>query len=334
MALCLLALSITGHGFKVRSAVSVQTMKRSREGQLFAYRLLDEGNLCGEAPIWDAQLQTFYWTDITLRRFYSYDWNSYTLKTILDGFEVSGCAIDESGALIFVNHAGVWSWDKVKEPKLIVDQHATEKLQLNDCIADPQGRLLTGSTFYSPASEYPLGKLYSVETGGTVRILDDGFQLANGLAFSGDGCTLYVTDSIARIIYAYDYDAKTGQAQNRRVFVNIDRSSGLPDGLTVDVDDFVWSAEWYGSCIKRYDPDGTLERRIDIPAKQCSSLTFGGPTLKDIFVTSAAKSEPMPEMPPGYDSETGYFGGALFCVEGDIQGCVEHRTKLNTNSRG
>jgi D-xylonolactonase len=90
----------------------------------------------------------------------------------------------------------------------------------------------------------------------------------------------------------------------------------------------VWSAEWYGSCISRYDPDGKLERRIPVPAKQSSSLTFGGPDLRDIFVTSAAKSEAMPVMPPGYDAVNGYFGGALYRLNVGIQGQLEHRTKL------
>ena len=56
----------------------------------------------------------------------------------------------------------------------------------------------------------------------------------------------------------------------------------------MDAEGFIWSAEWYGGCVCRYDPDGTLERRIAVPAKQTSSLAFGGPDLRDIFITSAA----------------------------------------------
>ena len=300
-------------------------------GQLLVQTLIDDGNVCGEAPLWDPQFQRLYWTDIAGCKLYSYDWANSRREVILDGFEVSGCALDASGALIFVNQSGVWVWDKLKRPTLIVKRCAGETLQLNDCIADPKGRLLTGSSFYSPTAKYPLGKLYSVDIDGSVQILDEGYHLANGLAFSGDGCILYATDSIARVIYAYVYDPQNGQATDRRTLVKVDEISGLPDGLTVDGNDFLWSAEWYGGCVKRYDPDGALERRIDVPAKQCSSLTFGGPTLREIFITSAAKSEPMPEMPPGYDPESGYFGGALFHLNLGIQGRAEHRTKLNIN---
>jgi len=138
-----------------------------------------------------------------------------------------------------------------------------------------------------------------------------------------DAKTLYFTDSAARIIYSYDYYEKSGSARIRLVFVKVPATSGLPDGLTVDAEDFVWSAEWYGSRVVRYDPDGKVERSIETPAKQTSSLAFGGPDLTDIFITSAAKSEPMPIMPPGYDPNTGNFGGALYHVNLGIRGKAE-----------
>ena len=290
--------------------------------------LVDDGNLCGEAPLWDASQQMLYWTDCIGRKFYAYDWKSQKKEVLLDNFEVNGCALDQSGGFTFTNNSGVWFWNKKGKPVSVASTVGNVKLQLNDCIADPEGRLLAGSCFYDPSAEYPLGKLFCIQPNAEVRILDEGFHLANGLGFSRDGRTLYFTDSVARLIYAYAYDSTTGQVRDRRVFVRVDGSSGLPDGLTVDAEGFVWSAEWYGNCITRYDPEGKLERRIPIPAKQTSSLTFGGPDLRDIFVTSAAKSEPMPVMPPGYDSENGYFGGALFHLNADVQGRLEYRTKL------
>ncbi len=290
--------------------------------------VIDDGNLCGESPLWDATRRKLYWTDCAGCKFYSYDWKSKQIEILLENFEVNGCALDQSGGFVFVNNSGVWSWNRRNQPELIAGALGDVKLQLNDCIADPQGRLLAGSNFYNPAAEYPLGKLFSVQPDGEIWILDEGFHLANGLGFSPDGRTLYFADSVARVIYAYAYDANSGQVQDRRVFVKVDSDGGLPDGLTVDAEGFVWSAEWYGSRISRYDVDGKLERQIPVPAKQTSSLTFGGPDLHDIFVTSAAKSEPMPVMPSGYDPDTGYFGGALFQLNAGIQGRLEYRTKF------
>jgi sugar lactone lactonase YvrE len=98
---------------------------------------------------------------------------------------------------------------------------------------------------------------------------------------------------------------------------------GIPDGLTVDAEGFVWSAEWYGSQVIRYDPDGKIERRIATPAKQTSSIMFGGADLTDVFITTAAKSDPTPVMPAGYDPNSGYLGGALYHINLGIQGRPE-----------
>jgi sugar lactone lactonase YvrE len=148
------------------------------------------------------------------------------------------------------------------------------------------------------------------------------------LGFSPDGRTLYFTDSAARCIFAYDYDIASGCVNNRHVFVRVPSTSGLPDGLTVDADGFVWSAEWYGSCIVRYDPSGKIERRIQTDAKQTSALAFGGPDLTDIFITSAGRSEALPIMPPNYDPDSGYLGGKLFHINLGIQGKAEFRTNM------
>jgi sugar lactone lactonase YvrE len=289
--------------------------------------LIDDGNPCGESPVWDAAHQTLYWTDCA-GKFFSYEWRSKTRAILFHDFVVTGCALDHGGGFSFINGSGVWYWDRHGSPAHIASECNGEKLQLNDCIADPEGRLLAGSCFYDPSAEYPLGKLFCISGDGSVQVLDEGFHLANGLGFSPDATTLYFADSVARVIYSYSYDSMTGRVRNRKALVKLSPSSGLPDGLTVDAEGFVWSVEWFGSCLCRYDPDGTLERRIDVPAKQTSSLAFGGPELRDIFVTSAARSEPMPVMPPAYDAVNGYFGGALFHMNCGIQGRLEHRTRM------
>jgi sugar lactone lactonase YvrE len=294
----------------------------------------DDDNLCGEAPLWDAANQTLYWSDCVGRKFYSYDAKTKQRSTVLGDFEVNGCALDQSGGIVFSNNSGVWLWDKTGKPVIVASEYEGTKLQLNDCIADPDGRFLAGSCFYDPSGRYPLGKLFCMQTDGKIQILDEGFHLANGLGFSLDGETLYFTDSVARLIYAYTYDRITGRASDRRIFVTLDRNAGVPDGLTVDAEGFVWSAEWYGGCISRYGPDGKLERQLRVPAKQTSSLAFGGPKLCDLFVTSAAKSEPMPVMPPGYDPDSGYFGGALFQMNLGIQGRPEYKTRLELGITG
>lgn len=290
--------------------------------------LADGGNLCGEGPIWDAATARLYWADILGQKFYCYDWKARRSALLLENFGISGFALHETGGFVIAGYSGVWLWDQAANPRRVLDRIADEYCRLNDCIADSQGRLIAGTCWYKPEGKYSLGKLVCVDQAGAGRILDEGFRLSNGLGFAPDGRTLYFTDSISRLIYRYDYDANEGSVSNRRIFVRVPPSEGLPDGLTVDAEGFVWSAQWYGKCIVRYDPDGKMERRIETPAKQTSSLAFGGPDLTDIFITSAAKSTPMPEMPPGYDPSSGFFGGPLYHVNLGIQGKPEYKARI------
>lgn len=294
--------------------------------------IADERNLCGESPIWDVEHQQLFWTDCVGLKFFRYDWSTEKHRTLKTGLEINGYALAQPTGFVVTNNSGIWRWDGKEILAKIIDHAEGSKCQMNDCIADPRGRLISGSWFYESSGDYPLGKLISVERDGSGHILDEGFHLANGLGFSPDNKTLYLADSAARTIFAYDYDLVRGTVANRRVFVKVPSTSGLPDGLTVDAEGFVWSAEWYGSCIVRYDPDGKLERRIGTPAKQTSSLAFGGPDLTDIFITSAGKSEKMPIMPPGYDPDHGYIGGALYRINLGIQGKPEFKAQIDMKS--
>jgi D-xylonolactonase len=280
----------------------------------------DDQNLCGECPVWNPSLSTLEWTDQTGQKFFRLEWPTRRHSLVKEGLAINGFRPNRRGGYVITNNDGFWLWDGADEVRLVAAEVDDSKCQLNDCVADSRGRLLSGSYFYNPSSEYDLGKLIRLDTDGKARVLDEGIHLPNGLGFSPDGNILYFADSAARLIFAYDYDLESGRVRNRRVFVEVPKTEGLPDGLSVDSEGYVWSAQWYGNSIVRYDPDGKVERRLEFPVKQVSSLTFGGPQLTDIFVTSAAQSEPMPIMPPGYDPLTGPFGGALYHVNVGIPG--------------
>jgi D-xylonolactonase len=289
----------------------------------------DYGDLCGEAPMWDVDTQTLYWSDCTGLRFYRYSWQNQQHEILSEGFEFNGVTLQHGGGFVITNNSGFWTWDTVHSPRLIANAAEGHRCKLNDCLADERGQVLSSSVFYDPTREYELGRLLALGADGKVEILDEGFHLGNGLGLSPDCKTLYFADSVARRIYEYDYESRGPRVSNRRVLVQIPDDEGLPDGLSVDAQGFVWSAQWYGSCIVRYDPDGAIERRIETPAKQTSSLMFGGPELCSIFITSAGKSEPMPVMPSRYDANSGYFGGALYLFESGIKGKAEFKARLS-----
>ena len=288
----------------------------------------DFGDLCGECPVWNAEDSVLEWIDCVAGKQLRLEWPSRKSAVARSGLSISGFRRNQAGGYVISNSQGVWLWDGAEAFSPVITEVASRTCQANDCVADSAGRFITATYYYDPLNEYDLGNLISVGTDGKLTILDEGFHLANGLGFSPDGSTLYFADSTARRIYRYDYDVSSGTASNRRILVAVPGEEGLPDGLAVDSEGFIWSAQWYGSCIVRYDPDGKLVQRVSIPAKQTSSLTFGGPDLTDIFVTSAGQSEPMPIMPPGYDPKSGNFGGALYHLNLGIKGQQHHSANI------
>jgi sugar lactone lactonase YvrE len=130
---------------------------------------------------------------------------------------------------------------------------------------------------------------------------------------------MYYTDSRARTIYLFDYDQTSGAISNQRVFVQTPEGDGVPDGMTVDAEGYVWSARWGGSALVRYTPDGVEEQRITFPAKKVSSVTFGGDDLSDIYVTTALQ---------GSKAEEGAGAGALFRVNVGIRGVSEFFSRV------
>lgn len=288
----------------------------------------DLNDHCGESPLWDADNQALYWIDIGNSAFHTYDWARGRVSTIRSSEPITGIALHASGEFVVVGTSGIALWNRRDEIRKIARESGGQPCRMNDCIADPEGRLFVGSCFYDPVNPYEPGRLLRVDLDGTVRALDEGFGIANGLGFSPTLDRMYFTDSAARCIYAYDYDRKTGDIRNRRTIVQVPATEGIPDGLTVDSEGFLWSAHWYGSRVVRYDPDGKIERQIVTPASQTSSVAFGGPDLNELFITTAGKLEITPLLPAGYNPNTQHIGGELYRVNLDIQGLPEHKTRL------
>jgi sugar lactone lactonase YvrE len=282
----------------------------------------DHEHLCGECPRWDPAAGHLWWSDMLAGEIYCYTPGDGPAQRVARGRNVSGLAVNEGGGLVCACHEGLFLWDQKSGFRLVADSHEGTRLRSNDAIADARGRFLFGTTYYVPDSmrNYQLGKLYKVERNGTLSILEEGIHLSNGLGFSPDGGTLYYTDTVLRSIYAYSYNQARGEISNRRIFVKLSESGGIPDGLAVDAEGYVWSALWYGACLVRYDPCGEETLRISTPMKQTSSLAFGGQDFTDIYVTTAAKSVRLSVAPDGYDFNGTDIGGPVYCFNVGIKG--------------
>ena len=161
----------------------------------------------------------------------------------------------------------------------------------NDLFTDAEGRVVTGTLRSSPfdeTAERTAGECLRVEAEGVATELYGDVGLSNGIGFSPDGKTLYHSDTTARHVIAHDV-ADDGSVSGRRAFASTER--GAPDGLAVDAEGGVWAACWGGGCAQRFDADGRPDRRVEVPARQVTSLCFGGADLRDLIVVTADNSE-------------------------------------------
>jgi sugar lactone lactonase YvrE len=162
-------------------------------------------------------------------------------------------------------------------------------MRMNDGCCDPGGRFWAGSMSYDAAEG--AGSLYRADPGGTVVKVLDGMTIVNGPAFTPDGSLMYVADTYAGLIYAFDVDQRSGDLSGRRVFAEVPPPEGAPDGMTVDDAGRLWVALWDGSAVRCYRPDGTVEARIPVPAQRPTCVCLGGGAL---FVSTARFGIPEP----------------------------------------
>jgi len=287
-------------------------------------KLAAEEALVGEGPVWDVESQSLYWVDIQGGRFWNFDPTTGENELLHTGYNVAGVTRNRGGSLTVGTWEGVQLWNSDDDFKwLFQGEHEGRPFKLNDLIVGPDGSLYGGSAHLDSCT------LFRFNTDGSVEIIDDGLDLCNGMGFSPDLSTFYSTDSPRHEIYKWDYKQSTREISNKRVFATIPSELGIPDGMTVDAEGYVWSAIWYGGTVVRIDPDGKEERRVEFPAAQTSSAMFGGKDLNELYVTSATSGTGSTERtgwePAGFDMNS-YRGGDLYRVKLDIQGKPEFIT--------
>ncbi len=270
----------------------------------------------GEGPMWHPLENRLYWLDIPAGRMFRYDPSAGTHEPCYDGGVVGGFTIQADGALLlFMAGCAVKIWREGELTTLIEGIPGEEKARFNDVIADPAGRVFCGTM----ATADRQGRLFRLDTDGTYSQVVDNVGCSNGIGFTLDQTRMYYTDSTAREISLFDYESATGDISNRRAFVTVAADDGIPDGMTVDADGYIWSARWDGGCLVRYSPEGKEERRIPFPARKVSSVTFGGQDCDQMYVTTAGGDNKPDE---------GEGAGALFRLETDFRGVPEFYSRV------
>ncbi|MEO5707025.1 MAG: SMP-30/gluconolactonase/LRE family protein [Alteraurantiacibacter sp.] len=239
----------------------------------------------GEGPVWDVAEQALYYIDILETKVLRWHPESGATREWAVPDMIGSMALREGGGAIVALVDGIHALDLTTGAvtPLALMEPANPAIQLADGKVDRAGRFVFG-TSHRKAGE-PVGGLYSLDKG-TISQLDSGLTLGNGPCWSPDSATLYHADSMAHLIYAYDYDLATGAASNRREFFNASPWGPIPDGATVDANGDLWVAICEGGVVLCLSPQGELKREIAMPTKLPASCMFCGPKLDRLFVPS------------------------------------------------
>ncbi|MFP3564868.1 SMP-30/gluconolactonase/LRE family protein [Paraburkholderia sp. SIMBA_030] len=282
--------------------------------------------LVGESPVWRAAEQALYWVDIPAQKIVRLRLDAGERSEWVLPEKVACLAFDHRGTVLAGCETGLFAIRLIEsaaggEPvavtgnKLAAPVFPLAGMRFNDGRCDRQGRFWSGTMVQDMAAANPAGALYRFDARGVLSApVVDALIVQNGLAWSPEGTTMYLSDShpSRRLIWAFDYDMETGEPRNRRVFADLHRYCGRPDGAAVDADGCYWICANDAGLLLRFTPQGKLDRQIAVPAAKPSMCAFGGRDMDTLFVTSIRPAAGATE-----------HDGHLFAVRPGVTGMTE-----------
>jgi L-arabinonolactonase len=255
----------------------------------------DAANHLGESPIWAPEEQALWWVNCEhppeLHR-----WSPPTGRHDVWPMpqRIGGFVPKTGGGLLVALADGIYDFDPEDGTfSLRAKSPFPPNVRLHECHCDRQGRFWVGGYDLDfDTDRSAAGAALCRLVGDRLEPVMEDVSVTNGLAFSPDGLTMYAADSPKRRVDAFDLDPATGQVSNRRVFLALSDGEGFVDGATVDSAGGYWLANVAAGALRRYSPDGTLDRIVALPFSNPTKPAFGGPDLRTLYVTSTQMKMP------------------------------------------
>ena len=248
-------------------------------------------NRLGECPLWCGQTQRLWWVDVLAGELWSHDprTGGCTLHPV-KARRIGSLALRRAGGLILACDDGLYTYDPESGAKefLVDPEPGVSGHRKNDGRVDSGGNFWVGTL--READYAPVGALYRISAGPRVDRKVEALAIPNALAFDPARGRMYYADTRAYTIWVCDHDPETGWLGERRVFAQT-RAPARPDGSCIDVDGYLWNAEYAGGRLVCYAPDGKVAEIVDLPVSHPTCCHFGGERLDRLYVTSA--SEPL-----------------------------------------
>ncbi len=239
----------------------------------------------GEGLMWDSRASSLRWVDMLKG-----DILSLSAEGVIDrmhvGNVVAAIRPRSAGGLVAALERGFAIIEDDGEISRDPDLWADEDVRMNDGGCDPQGRFYCGSMSYA---ETPgRGVLYRLDPDKSASIVLRGLGISNGLSCSAAGDEAIYVDSLTQRIDVLEFNGDEGTFGSRRPLAFVDKDNGMPDGITLDVEDGVWVALWGGGAVHRYASGGVLDSVVSFPARNVTSCALVDGFL---YVTTSAKDD-------------------------------------------
>jgi sugar lactone lactonase YvrE len=253
------------------------------------FEMLASGYGLLEAPRVDDR-DRLYFTDIPNGGIYRRNPGGNVETLIPKRKGVGGMNFNQSGGLVLTGRALIHWDEKTGKSRDLFATWEGKPVSMNDLTCDDHGSVYTGTINFNPLSnDKPIpGSLFRIDPPGRAVKLWDGIEVSNGLGFSPDRKHLYHSDSNTGAVWVYDVTHERG-VKDRRIFAKM--PDGMPDGLAVDAQGGVWVAAVRVGEVVHFSKDGTVVKRIKLPATMVTSLVFGGRELRDLYVVTADNTD-------------------------------------------
>lgn len=273
----------------------------------------------GEGPLWDDRTQSLTWNDIPAGILYRYtSASAQNVQIHQHTAAIGGHTLQEDGSLLlFAADGTIFSVNDGKVTMVVESIPEVVGSRFNDVAAGPLGEVFCGTMPLVDGD----ARFYRLAPDASLHLIWDDIGLSNGIGFSPDEHTMYLSDSNRRVVYRADYNRADGSLSNRDVLITLDDEEAVPDGLTIDANGDIWLAVWNGRCMLHYSADGELIDKVNFPVKKVSSVNFGGPDFGTAFVTTAGGTN--------RDGDDGPLAGSLFAVElPGVRGKPDFRSRI------
>lgn len=249
----------------------------------------------GESALWDPEGRLLYWSDIKAPALYRHDPRTGENRCWQVTSDIGAFALmDDDGALVALRH-GLFRLDLNSGALDLLAPPPFDPalFRFNEGACDAGGRFWVGVMFDPVAGdpEPQAGQLHSFTLSDGLRPEDDWAELHNGFAFSADGHRFFISHSNENRTYLYDISTNTSEGarlHDRRLFATVPDGIGIPDGAALDTDGGYWCCLHGGGRVRRYHPDGQVDRDIFLPVSKPTMCAFAGSDMEDLYITTAS----------------------------------------------